>query len=102
MMTKAWENKPLYWQWPNMPAPPGGNVWSRTEKASWITLTDRIGYVRGGCGKGMGYALIGDNWGVAVAAWGTDSEFDRVLGDWFRNEGAQNATNPMTGPLDAF
>lgn len=61
------------WQVPDL----SKGEWPAFDKVSRQDLVEPVGYVRATCMNGCGYAVVGENFGVAVVVWGTNSKWDR-------------------------
>ena len=94
MMMKSWQDS--RWEFPNLP-PGTGPTWSSVEKVSLPEVVEWAGYVRSICADGMGYTLLGEHEGLAVALWGTGSLWDHRMG--YRGEVQGNDTALLKGPL---
>ena len=63
-------------QFPGLPDSLIGK-WPNKDTSTWKALIEPAEYVRATCGNGCGYAVLGKDFGIAIAIWGTGSKWDR-------------------------
>ena len=63
-------------QFPGLPDSLIGK-WRTRDTISWKGLVEPADYVRATCGNGCGYAVLGREFGIAIAIWGYESKWDQ-------------------------
>lgn len=53
------------------------NKWPNKDTSTWKDLIEPAAYVRATCGNGCGYTVLGRDFGIGIAIWGTGSKWDR-------------------------
>lgn len=75
VMMKMFERSSIG-QFPGLPGSLIGK-WPKKDTSTWKALIEPAEYVRATCGNGCGYAVLGKDFGIAIAIWGTGSKWDR-------------------------
>ena len=75
VMMKMFERSSIG-QFPGLPDSLIGR-WRYRDTSTWKALLEPAEYVRATCANGCGYAILGADFGIGIATWGTGSKWDR-------------------------
>lgn len=78
-MMKMFEHSSIG-QFPGLPDSIKGK-WRSRDMSTWKAMIEPIEYVRATCENGCGFAVLGKDFGIGLAIWGTASIWDRYARD---------------------